>query len=62
MMSFDLLPKIHEMVKPEYWVEAEEWICNFIADYGLRIYAAAYDILGEEAWLYVPHDLERLLA
>lgn len=62
MISFNLLSDIHRMVKPEYWVEAEEWVCNFIADYGLQIYAAAYDILGEDAWLYVPYGLERSLA
>ena len=61
MISFGLLDDIHRMVRPEYWIEAEEWICNFIADYGLRIYAAAYDILGEDAWLYVPYGMERLV-
>lgn len=61
MVSFDLIKDIHRMVKKEYWIEAEEWICNFIADYGLRIYAAAYDILGQEAWLYVPYGLEKAI-
>lgn len=62
MISFDLLNDIHRMVKPEYWEEAEEWICNFIADYGLKIFSAAYSVLGERAWLYVPQELERLIA
>ena len=61
MISFNLLDDIHRMVRQEFWVEAEEWICNFIADYGVQIYAAAHDILGDETWLYVPDGLEKLL-
>lgn len=61
MSEFGLLDDIHRMVRPEYWVDAEEWTCNFIADYGVRIYAAAYEILGDQAWLYVPYELERLV-
>lgn len=59
MFSYNLLPQIHRMVRPEYWIEAEEWVCNFIADYGWYIFETAYDILGEEAWQKVPKELER---
>lgn len=62
MISFHLLDDIHRMVKRKYWIEAEEWVCNFLADYGLRIFATAYDILGDRAWIYVPRELERLVA
>lgn len=62
MVSFGLIDDIHRMVYPEYWVEAEEWICNFIADYGLKIYTAAYEILGEAAWLYIPQEVERFVS
>ena len=62
MVSFDLLRDIHRMVRPEYWIEAEEWVCNFIADYGLKIFSIAYYILGEEAWMFVPYELEKLIA
>lgn len=62
MISFHLLDDIHRMVKRRYWMEAEEWVCNFIADYGLRIFSTAYRILGEEAWIFVPYELERLVA
>lgn len=62
MVSYDLLQTIHQMVYPEYWMEMEEWICNFIADYGLQIFRHAYEILGERAWVYVPQELERLVA
>lgn len=42
IFSYNLLPIIHKMVMPEYWIEAEEWICNFVADYGPEI----FDIYG----------------
>lgn len=50
------------MVKPEYWVEAEEWACNFIANYGKTIFDTAYSVLGEDAWKYLPYELENLIA
>ncbi len=34
MISYGLLSDIHRMSYPHDWVEMEEWICNFIADYG----------------------------
>ena len=62
MISFHLLDEIHRMVKPKYWIEAEEAVCNFIANYGLMIFRTAYDILGESAWSYVAKELERFVA
>lgn len=62
IFSFHLLPAIHRMVRTEFWIEAEEWICNFIADYGMTIFEAAYDILGDDAIFVVPQELERLIA
>lgn len=46
MFSFGLIPELRRMVKPDKWIEAEEWICNLIADYGLNIYTDAARILG----------------
>lgn len=37
MVSYGLLDRIHQYVKPRYWIEAEEFICNFIAEYGVEI-------------------------
>lgn len=62
MFSYGLVDYIHHFTKPECWVEAEEWICNFIADYGLMIFSAAFQILGDKAWVYIPYELERLIA
>lgn len=38
--------------------DAEEWVCNFIADYGLQIFQIASTVLGEEAWSFIPYELE----
>ena len=62
LFSFDLIDDIHRAVYPSNWVEAEEWVCNFIADYGLRIFRIAYDVLGDEAIDIVPHEVERMIA
>lgn len=62
MISYDLLDDIHRMTYPEHWIEAEEWVCNFIADYGFQIFSVAYDMMGDKAWLYVPYRIDRALA
>ena len=62
MVSFDLLDDIHRMVKRKYWIEAEEWVCNFLADYGLKVFSIAYAIVGEDAWAFIPYELERVVA
>ena len=61
IFSFGLLQDIHRAVPPPMWIEAEEWVCNFIADYGRKIFQSAYAILGDDAWLYVPYNLEKLV-
>lgn len=45
MISFGLLTQIHRMTKPRDWIEMEEWICNFIADYGSGIFETANRVL-----------------
>lgn len=62
IFSFGLLDDIHRVVKPENWIEAEEWVCNFIADYGLQIFSIVHSVLGKEAWLFVPYKVEPLIA
>ena len=60
--SFNLLDDIHRMVYPDMWVEAEEWVCNFIADYGLAIFNSAYDILGNTSLNDLSYEIERLIS
>lgn len=61
LYSFNLLDDIHRMTYPKYWIEAEEWVCNFIADYGLKIFNVSYSVLGDRTWLYIPQELERFV-
>ena len=60
--SYGLFDEIHRMVKPWYWQEAEEWICNFVADYGMTIFDRASKILGTKALYCVPEAMEKLIA
>lgn len=62
MISYNLLDDIHRMVKPRYWIEMEEWICNFLADYGLSIFNIAYSVLGDSAWSVVSNELDNLFS
>ena len=62
LFSFGLVDDIHRMVYPSRWVEAEEWVCNFIADYGWTVFSAAYAVLGEDALYVVPREVERMVA
>ena len=62
MISYDLISDIRRMVKPEYWIETEEWVCNFIADFGVEIFSTAYKILGDQVWIVMPYELSRLVA
>lgn len=61
MVAYGLVDDIHGLVCPDKWVEAEEWICNFIANYATMIFNVAYDILGTDAWMAVPYELEKMI-
>ena len=56
LFSFDLIRDIHKMVRREFWIEAEEWICNFIADYGMMIFFIAGEITT------IPRKIELLVS
>ena len=62
MVSYNLLPQLHRMVKKRYWVEAEEWCCNLLADYGEEIFRDAYKVLGDKAIGIVTIELCRVVA
>lgn len=61
IVSFGLLGDIRKAVKPEYQLQAEEWICNFFTDYGIRIFSAAYEVAGEDVWTIIPYEIERII-
>lgn len=62
MISFDLINYIRSRVSPEYWIDMEEFMCNFIADYGLKIFQIAYELFGDDALKIVPIEIERYIA
>lgn len=62
MLSYNLLDDIHKVVPKAHWIQAEEWVCNFLADYGLKVFDIASRSLGDEAIMYVPYELERFIA
>lgn len=41
MISYGLIPQVRDFTYPEAEIRAEEWICNFLADYGSEIFAIA---------------------
>lgn len=62
LFSFGLIDEIRRYVYPEYWIEAEEWICNFLCDYAEEIFRVASSYLGNDGWICIPKELERLIA
>lgn len=47
MFSYYLVDDIHSMVHPKYWVDVEEWMCNFMADYGWKIFQIFNDLYNQ---------------
>lgn len=62
LVSFGFLDRIRKWTRPEHWVDMEEFICNFLADYGLRIFRTAYKKMGYEAWKVIPEEFEKYIA
>lgn len=62
MVSYGLLPELRRMVKPRYRVQMEEWVCNFLADYGMKVYESAKTVIGEQAIKLVPDAIGKAAA
>lgn len=64
MISFGLLQDLHSFVPIENWIYAEEWICNFLADYAKRAMTIAKDTIEdideEDVWYAITSVLEGL--
>ena len=60
--SYDLIGEIHRCCLPSKRIEMEEFICNFVADYGELIFEITYRILGDDALHVLPRYLEKLIA
>lgn len=61
MISYDLIDDIHSMVDEDHWIDVEEWICNFISDYGEMIFSSMRSILGKDALSFIPYVLENIV-
>lgn len=61
MLSYGLVLIIRSRLPRSIWVEAEEWCCNLIADYGEEIFEKAHKILGEKAWTVVPNEIKKVV-
>lgn len=62
MFSYGLLPELHRMVKKRYWTDAEEFVCNILADYSHFVIGTARDILGNRFTYVAPVGAERMIA
>lgn len=62
MFSYGLLSELHSMVKKRYWVDAEEFVCNILADYSHFVIGTARDILGNKFTYVAPIGAERMIA
>lgn len=47
MLSYGLVLTIRSKLPKNLWIEAEEWCCNLIADYGEEIFTKTEKILQE---------------
>lgn len=62
MFSYGLLTDLHRMIKKRYWVDAEEFVCNILADYSHFVIGTARDILGNKFTYVSPVGMERMTA
>ena len=46
LFSYNLLSDVHNAIPPQLWIEAEEWICNLLADYGEEMFEISKSILA----------------
>lgn len=54
--SYNLLNEIHMYCYPEHWIDMEEFICNFVADYGAYIWDVTQDLTK------VKSNIERMIS
>lgn len=57
LYSYGLLDQLHLFVDRSKWFYAEEWLCNFVADYANYIFEIAYDILGYDSIYLMPYKI-----
>lgn len=61
LVSYHLIDDIRDVVRPSDWIMAEEWVCNLLANYGMEIFSAAYEILGDDAITLIPESIAHMI-
>lgn len=61
MISYGLILAIRAKLPKSLWVEAEEWCCNLIADYGEEIFSKADKILGDSTWRPISEKMMKVV-
>lgn len=46
MISYNLLPSLHSIIPESSWVDVEEWLCNYLANYGKEVFHAVNTAFG----------------
>lgn len=49
--SYGLLDEIHRCCHKRHWIDMEELVCNFVADYGEKIWELTRDLTKVPAYL-----------
>lgn len=45
-MSYGILDALHAAIPERYWVDAEEWACQLVENFGMEAASAASEALG----------------
>lgn len=45
MISYGVLNQLHSMSIPRYWIDIEEWICNFLADNATNVVSITNNLM-----------------
>lgn len=62
MVAFERGDSVALVDISEYWISAEEWLCNFISDYGIIICNIANYVLLDDIIEIIPSEYERLIS
>lgn len=54
LWSTGMIAELRSMVKPWRRIDAEEWVCNLMADFGWSTFVQARAIMGPRAIMYLP--------
>lgn len=59
IFSYNLIEILNNMIGSDAR-NLEEWLCNYLVDYGEQIFTIAYEILGIDAINFLPYEYTSL--